>query len=48
MWAVDLVESGEYYEFKTKKEAVEFLKQIKRFDKENGIIGEVYNLYKVE
>ena len=46
MWIVDLEESGEYQEFKTKKAAMEFLKEVKRFDKENGIVGEKYNLYR--
>lgn len=48
MWVVDLAESGEYKEFKTKKAALQFLKEVKEFDKYNGIIGEKYNLYKEE
>lgn len=48
MWIVDLEESGEYQEFNTKKAAMEFLKEVKRFDKENGIVGEKYNLYREE
>lgn len=35
-------ESGEMKRFKTLKEAKEFIKDIKRFDKENGIENTYY------
>ena len=44
MWVVYLEESGEEKEFTTKKEAVEWIKQVKDFDKRHGIDDEVYTL----
>jgi hypothetical protein len=44
MWVVYLEESGEEKEFTTKKEALRWIKQVKDFDKRNGIDDEVYTL----
>ena len=46
MWIVYMEESGEEHEFKTKKEALAFIRGVKRFDKENGLEGEVFHLYR--
>lgn len=45
MWIVYLEESGEEKEFRTKKEAMAWIKQVKDFDRRNGIYDEVYTLY---
>ena len=45
MWVVYLEESGEEKEFRTKKEAKEFVKQVKEFDRRNGIDDETYTIY---
>ena len=44
MWIVYLEESGEEKEFRTKKEAEQFIRDVKDFDKRHGIDDEVYTL----
>lgn len=46
MWIVYLEESGEEKEFRTKKEALKWIAQVKDFDKRHGITDEVYTLVK--
>lgn len=46
MWVVYGEESGEMLEFQTKKEAVKWVKDAKRFDAENGLEGEVWTITK--
>lgn len=45
MWVVYLEESGEEKTFPTKEEAVEWIMQVKDFDRRHGIYDEVYTLY---
>ena len=45
MWIVYGEESGELKEFRTKREAVSFVRDCKRFDKENGLDGENWLIY---
>ena len=45
MWVVECMESGELMEFKTKREALLWIKDVKRFDRENGLEGERWVLY---
>lgn len=45
MWIVSLEESGEEKEFRTKKEAERFVKEVKDFDRRNGIDDETYTIY---
>lgn len=45
MWIVFLEESGEEKEFSTKKEAERFVKEVKDFDRRNGIDDETYTIY---
>ena len=45
MWCVEGQESGEYQEFKTKKEAKQFIKQVQAFDKRNGINTEEFDIW---
>lgn len=40
MWIVQGLESGEYIEFTTRKEAQAFIEEARRFDRENGLTGE--------
>lgn len=47
-WIVYGWESGEYKEFKSEKEAKEFVKEAKRFDRKNGLIGEKWEITKEE
>ena len=46
LWAVHGEYSGEYQEFATRKEAVAWLKEVKRFDKENGITDK-WEIFKI-
>lgn len=46
MWIAEGLESGEYKEFETEKEAKAFVKEVMRFDKEHGIIGEKWEIVK--
>ena len=45
MWCVKGQESGEYQEFKTKKEAKNFIKSVHQFDKRNNITGEEFDIW---
>lgn len=45
MWIVFLEESGEEKEFSTKKEAEQFVKDVKDFDRRHGIDDETYTIY---
>lgn len=45
MWCIQGQESGEYQEFKTKKEAKDFIKQVHQFDKRNGLDGEEFDIW---
>lgn len=45
-WFVYGVESGELMKFETKREALRWLQDVKRFDRENGIDGERWTLFR--
>ena len=45
MWVVEGMDSGELQEFKTKRAALLWIKEARRFDKENGLEGERWVLY---
>lgn len=46
MWILYGEESGEQREFKTKKEAIQAMKDTDRFDKEQGLGGERWQIWK--
>ena len=46
MWLVYGEESGEEMTFYTEEEAREWIADVMRFDKENGLVGEVWYITK--
>jgi len=44
MYVVEGIESGEVREFRTKAEALKWIKDVQRFDRDNGLTGERFSI----